>query len=86
MHFIFEPKQKVKITPFTRKYLRLIDGNLKQFEDEEHEKFANYIQNIENEQIEGGNDEWNVLRQNPIVYEDMPFYTFELTGLNRIAF
>lgn len=27
-----------------------------------------------------------MLRQNPIVYENSPFYCFELTGLNRIAF
>jgi hypothetical protein len=28
------------ITPFARKYLRLIDGTLKEFEDEERERFA----------------------------------------------
>jgi hypothetical protein len=28
-----------KITPFARKYIKLIDGTLKEFEDEENEKF-----------------------------------------------
>jgi hypothetical protein len=28
-----------KITPFARKYIKLIDGTLKEFEDDENEKF-----------------------------------------------
>ena len=35
-------KQKSIITPFARKYLRVISGNL-QFENEEKEKFDAYI-------------------------------------------
>lgn len=84
---MFDHGQSVKITPFTRKYLRLLDGTLRSFEEEEAEKFNQYIQNIENEAIEGGNEEWNVLKHNPIVFEDSPFPCFELTGgLNRIQF
>lgn len=51
-----------KVSPFSRKYQRFLDGSLKQFEEEESERFAEYIQSIENESIEGGNSEWNVLR------------------------
>jgi hypothetical protein len=67
------------VTPFARKYLRLIDGSLKEFEDEEREKYAVYIEKLENEDLEEG-------ETNPIKYEDMPFFTCELTSLNRIAF
>lgn len=86
VHFIFDHGQKTKVTPFTRKYLRLLDGSLKQFEENEKESFDNYIQSIEQESIEGGNEEWNVLRHNPIIFESSPFFSFELTGLSRIAF
>lgn len=40
VHFIFDHGQKTKVTPFTRKYLRLLDGSLKQFEEEENDKFG----------------------------------------------
>ena len=83
---MFDPKVSVKIAPFTRKYLRFIEGNLSQFESEEKEKFESYIQAIEGETIEGGNDEYNVLKYNPIVFESMPLFHFELTNLNAIAF
>ena len=74
------------MTPFTRKYLKLIDGTLNQFEEEEKEKFANYIMNIENEAIEGGNDEWNVLKFNPVVFEMSPFFSLDLGNISRISF
>lgn len=83
---MFDPKVKVKIAPFTRKYLRFIEGNLGQFENDEKEKFENYIQAIEGESIEGGNDEYNVLKYNPIVFENMPLFHFELTNLNTVTF
>ena len=40
VHFVFQTGQKSIITPFARKYLRVLDGTIKQFEDEEREKFA----------------------------------------------
>lgn len=43
VHFVFDHGLQVKETPFTRKYKRFLEGNLKQFEDEEAEKFATYI-------------------------------------------
>jgi hypothetical protein len=76
---LFNPGVPSKITPFARKYVRLLEGSLKEFEDEEREKFEGYIQRFENEDLEEG-------ETNPVVYEDMPFFTCELTSLNRIAF
>lgn len=66
--------------------MKFIEGNLAQFEAEEREKFENYIQSIEGEAIEGGNDEYNVLKYNPIIFDNMPLPHFELTNLNTIAF
>ena len=79
MHFLFNTGVPSVVTPFTRKYLRLIDGSLKEFEDEEREKYAVYIEKLEKEDLEES-------ETNPIKYEDMPFFTCELTSLNRIAF
>jgi hypothetical protein len=41
---------------------------------------------IESESIEGGNDEYNVLKFNPIQFDDLKYFNFEMTGLNNIAF
>ena len=79
VHYLFTPGVPSKVTPFLRKYLRLQDGYLNQFEDEEREKFAQYVEAMENETL--GEDD-----ASPIVYEDMPFFTCELTSLNRISF
>ena len=68
-----------KITPFTRKYVKLLDGTLTDFETEEREKFTAYIEALENETLQ--DDEVN-----PVIYDDMPFFTCELTCLNRISF
>lgn len=86
VHFIFDPKCQVKVSPFTRKYLRILDGSLSGFEAEEKAKFEAYIEAVENETLEGGNDEYNVAKLNPIIFENAPFYQLELTNLNKIAF
>lgn len=54
MHFLFNPGVPSIITPFTRKYVRLLDGTLQDFENEEREKFAGYIERLENEDLEEG--------------------------------
>jgi hypothetical protein len=79
VHFIFDSGIPNKITPFTRKYKRLIQGQLQEFEEKEQEMFNNYINNLESESI----SEEDVY---PIIYEDNPFFNLELTGLSRISF
>lgn len=66
--------------------MRILDGSLTAFEAEEKAKFDTFIESIENETLEGGNDEYNVMKSNPIVFELMPFYQFELTTISQIAF
>ena len=48
VHFLFNPRVPVKITPFTRKYIRMLDGSLEEFQKEEKEKFKGYIERLEN--------------------------------------
>lgn len=79
VHFLFDPQVPQKISPFTRKYKRLLEGTLQQLEEQENEKFTTYMRNLENENL--GEDE-----KYPIVYEDMPWFTCELTGLSRLSF
>jgi len=62
-----------------RKYLKLQEGNLEEFEAEELEKFRAYIERLENEDTEEN-------EVNPIVYEEMPFFTCDLGHLKRISF
>jgi hypothetical protein len=79
VHYIFNPNVPCKITPFTRKYNRLLDGSLAEFETQEKEAFASYIHSMENEAL-------NEEDKYPIVYENIPYFTLELTGLSRISF
>ncbi len=67
------------MTPFSRKFIRLQDGTLEEFEKEEMEKFQTFVEHYENEELEEG-------ETNPVVYDGNPFFTFDLTCLNRIAF
>jgi hypothetical protein len=39
VHFLFNSTIPSEITPFARKYIRLLDGSLEEFEREEAEKF-----------------------------------------------
>ena len=79
LHYIFNPTTTLQISPFSRKFLRLNDGTLDDFEKEEREKFDAYIERVEAEELEEN-------ETNPVIYEDNPFFTFDLTCLNRIAF
>ena len=48
VHFIFNPGQPVKISPFTRKFVKMIKGpgELEEFEKQEAEAFDMYIEAI----------------------------------------
>lgn len=48
VHFIFNPNQPVKMSPFTRKFIKLMDGpsELEEFERNEAEAFDQYIEGI----------------------------------------
>lgn len=63
VHFVFDPKQKVKETPFSKKFRLWLDGTLDQAEVEEHEKFDSYIERFVEDQLEEG-------EHNPVTFED----------------
>ena len=87
VHFIFNPSQPdedkggcpVKQSPFTRKFVQLLEGPevLEAFEKQEAEKFEEYVTAIQQE------DENPI---NPIVYPKNDFYEIELKSLHRLAF
>jgi hypothetical protein len=52
VHFVFNPKQKCKVTPFVRKLNLMLSGDLEQFEVEEHEKFDAYLDKFIEETLE----------------------------------
>lgn len=52
VHFVFNPKQKLKVTPFTKKFNLLLTGDLEQFEIEEHEKFDQYLEKFVEETLD----------------------------------
>ena len=52
VHFIFNPELEPLITPFSRKLLKLLDGSLEEVEKEEQEKFQQYVERLENQELE----------------------------------
>ena len=79
VHFIFNPGQKVKISPFTRKLVMMMKGpgELEEFEKNEADEFDQYIESIQKEEEDA---------QNPIKYGFNPYYELELKSLHRLAF
>jgi hypothetical protein len=51
VHFIFNPRQKIKETPFTKKLNLLLSGDLDQYEIEEAEKFETYLDKFVDETL-----------------------------------
>ena len=79
VHFIFNPKQKCPISPFSRKFIKMMEGaeELEEFEKTEAEAFDQYIEAITNEQEDA---------VNPVTFGPNPFYELELKSLHRLAF
>ena len=79
VHFIFNPGQPVKVSPFSRKLIKFLEGSeeLSEFERNEAEAFDQYIEAISKE------DEDVV---DPVVFGPNPFYELELKALHRLAF
>lgn len=79
---MFDSGIKSKESSFARKYKRFLEGpeQLEEFEAADKEKFDAYVQRMINEEPEEG-------ETNPIIYEEMPYFHFELSGgINRICF
>lgn len=48
VHFLFNPMIPIQETPFARKYQKLLDGTMEEFENDELEKFQSYVEKMEN--------------------------------------
>ncbi len=79
VHMVFNPKNNVKVTPFTRKLKLLLEDDLEAFETEEHEKFEVYLEKFIDETLEEG-------EHNPVQYDENTNYELELNGIKHISF
>lgn len=79
VHFLFNPNVPVTISPFARKYKRFLDGSLNDFTREEKNAFEAYIARMIAEELEEN-------EKNPVVYENMPYFNFQLAGMSRLCF
>jgi hypothetical protein len=52
VHFTFKPPNEVPETIFTKKFYRMMSGELVDFEEIENKAFENYIEDFKNEQID----------------------------------
>lgn len=71
VHFIFNPNQPIKMTPFTKKFLRYIDGSMVEKEQQDQEAFNSYLERLKDGQLEEG-------ETNPIKFGINPFFELEL--------
>jgi hypothetical protein len=79
VHFIFNPHQRVKQTPFIKKLTLMLSGDLEQHEVEEHEKFEAYIEKFIEETLEDG-------EHNPVTFETNEYYDLALHGIDYVSF
>ena len=79
VHFLFNPGHGVTTSPFARKYKRFMIGDLSEFTSQEKVEFQTYIQKMIDEELDEG-------ERNPIVYDDMPYFSFHLANLSRLSF
>jgi hypothetical protein len=79
VHFIFNPLQPCKMTPFTRKFVSYLDGSFEELEAQDREAFESYLDRLAEEQLEEG-------ETNPIQYPDNKFFELELNTLDNLSF
>lgn len=79
VHFIFNPLQPCKMTPFTRKFVSYLDGSFEELEAQDREAFESYLDRLAEEQLEEG-------ETNPIQFPDNKFFELELNTLDNLSF
>lgn len=67
------------MTPFTRKFVSYLDGQLEELEAQDKEAFESYLERLADEQLEEG-------ETNPIKYPDSKFFELELNNLDDLSF
>ncbi len=79
VHMIFDTLVPTPISPFARKYLKILEGSLEEFDTNEKVLWDEYIEKLERDALEEG-------EQNPVVFEDNPLFSFDMNNLNRVSF
>jgi len=79
VHFIFNPGNKVPVTPFTKKFTKMMDGTLEEFEANEKAEFEKYIEGFKEESLEEGT-------KYPIEFPENENFEMELQNLERLSF
>lgn len=79
VHFVFDPKQRAKQTPFCKKFNQWLAGDIEAAELEEQEKFDAYIERFVEDQLEEG-------EHNPVTFEENQFPETVLNGINHVSF
>ena len=79
VHFIFNPGNKVPVTPFTKKFSKMMDGTLEEFEANEKAEFEKYIEGFKEESLEEGT-------KYPIEFPENENFEMELQNLERLSF
>ena len=82
VHFIFDPQQPIEKTPFTQKFSQLMVGaaELAEAEDNLQKACDEYIEKVENEQLDAENDPY------PFKFDRNNFFELELKDLQRLSF
>lgn len=85
VHFIFNPGNKVPVTPFTKKFSKMMDGSLEAFETEENTQFAGYVERYMEETLNEDAVTGKV-EECPITFPENNFFELELANLERLSF
>jgi len=85
VHFIFNPGNKVPVTPFTKKFSKMMDGSLEAFENEENTAFTGYVERYMEETL---NEDavTGAPEVCPITFPENNFFELELANLERLSF
>lgn len=79
VHFMFDPKQPVPLTAFSRKVNHLLEGTLEETEKEDAEKIEQYFEKMVNDELEDAD-------VSPFKFEDSPFFELALGNIKNLAF
>ena len=79
IHFMFNPGNTIKESPFTRKLKKFVDGTLQDFEAKERTKFEEYLEAFVDDTLEED-------QENPVVYANNDFFELNVSALKKISF
>lgn len=79
VHLLFNPGQACPMTPFTKRMLCYLNGNLDETLAQDNELLESYIERLLEERLEEG-------ETSPIKFEDNCFFEMELNMIDQVSF